>query len=104
MPRAARTIFRLCCWIGGLWLFFCVLGPWLFSLSPAWQRYDAVQEEHNIHSGAIYYTDVPVTQASEEATRKAVREGMAIRMQQRLADRKAAETGKQGAEADDKSR
>lgn len=91
MSPVTRTIFRLCCWVGGLWLFFCVLGPWLFSLSPAWQRYDAVQEEHNIHSGAIYYSDVPVTQASEEATRKAVAEGMAARMERRLQDRKAAE-------------
>lgn len=91
MSPVTRTIFRLCCWIGGLWLFFVVLGPWLFSYSPAWQRYDVVQEEHNIHSGAIYYTDVPVTQASEEATRRAVREGMAARMQRRLEDRKRAD-------------
>ncbi|WP_291357996.1 hypothetical protein [Desulfovibrio sp.] len=93
MPPATRTVFRLCCWIGVLLLFFCVIGPWLFSLSPAWQRYDAVQEEHNIHSGAIYYSDVPVTQESEEATRKAVREGMANRMQRRLEERKAAQAG-----------
>ena len=100
MTPVTRTVFRLCCWIGGLLLFFCVIGPWLFSLSPAWQRYDAVQEEHNIHSGAIYYSDVPVTQESEEATRKAVREGMANRMQRRLEERKA---GQAGGEADGKS-
>lgn len=91
MSPVARAVFRLCCWIGGLWLFFVVLGPWLFSLSPAWQRYDAVQEEHNIHSGAIYYSDVPVTQEAEEATRKAVREGMDTRMQRRLDARRNAE-------------
>ncbi|MDE5879262.1 MAG: hypothetical protein K2G99_04455 [Desulfovibrio sp.] len=95
MSPVTRTIFRLCCWIGGLVLFFCVLGPWLFSLSPAWQRYDAVQEEHDIHSGAIYYSDVPVTQASEEATRKAVREGMATRRERRLEERKAAERARE---------
>lgn len=90
MIRGSRAILRLCCWIGGLLLFFGVLGPWLFSLSPAWQRYDAVQEEHNIHSGAIYYSDVPVTQDCEEATRKAVREGMAARMQRRQESRQKA--------------
>ena len=91
MPPVLHKLFKLCCCLGALWFFFAVAGPWLFSLSPAWQRYDAVQEEYNIHSGAIYYTDVPVTQESEEATRKAVREGMATRMQRRLEDRKTAE-------------
>lgn len=91
MASATRVIFRLGCWIGGLWLFFCVLGPWLFSLSPAWQRFDAVQEEYGIHSGAIFYSDVPVTQEAAAALQHAVREGMAKRMQRRLEERKAAE-------------
>lgn len=97
MPPVLHKLFKLCCCLGVLWIFFAVAGPWLFSLSPAWQRYDAVQEEYNIHSGAIYYTDVPVTQESEEATRKAVREGMATRMQRRLEDRKSAERAHESA-------
>ena len=103
MTRATRTIFRLCCWIGGLWLFFGVIGPWLFSLSPAWQRFDAVQEEYGIHSGAIFYSDVPVTQDAAAAMREAVREGMAKRMERRLADRKAAEAQASGEKADGKN-
>ena len=91
MSPVMRPIFRLCCWIGGLLLFFCVVGPWLFSLSPAWQRFDAVQEEYGIHSGAIFYSDVPVTQDAAAAMQRAVREGMAKRMQRRLEERKAAE-------------
>lgn len=91
MARATRVLFRLGCWIGGLLLFFCVIGPWLFSLSPAWQRYDAVQEEYGINSGAIFYSDVPVTQEAAAALQQAVREGMAKRKQRRLEERKAAE-------------
>lgn len=71
-----RKLLRLGCWVAVLWLFFAVATPWLFERSPAWQRYDQVQEEHDIHSGAIYYSDVPVTLESELHVREAVREGM----------------------------
>ena len=91
MGSISRPIFRFCCWIGGLSLFFGVIGPWLFSLFPAWQRFDAVQEEYGIHSGAIFYSDVPVTQEAAANLQNAVREGMAVRMQRRLEDRQKAE-------------
>ena len=66
-------------WILALWFFFAVATPWLTSLSPAWQRFDDVQEKYDLNSGALYYTDVPITQDAEDAVRKAVREGMKAR-------------------------
>ena len=65
----------------GLWWFFAIFTPWIVSLSPTWQRYDAVQEQYGIVSGAVYYSDVPVTIAAEEHTRQAVQEGMRERGQ-----------------------
>lgn len=66
----------------GLWFFFAVLTPSLLSFSPAWQRYDAVQEEYGLDSGALYYSNVPVTQEAEKFTREAVRRGMEERRRQ----------------------
>ena len=69
-----------CLKMGGLavalWFFFAVLTPRLVALSPAWQRYDAAQEEYGLDSGALYYSNVPATQEAEEVVRRAVREGM----------------------------
>lgn len=73
-----RLLFFAGCLIG-LWLFFVQLTPRLLALSPAWQRYDAVQEQYDIDSGALYYSNVPVTEEAEKATREAVRRGMKVR-------------------------
>lgn len=56
--------------------FFAVLTPRLVALSPAWQHYDAVQEQYGLDSGALYYSDVPVTQEAADAVGRAVRAGM----------------------------
>ena len=74
---------KLGSWILGLWFFFAVVTPRLVALSPAWQHYDAVQEEFGLNSGDFYYSNVPVTQSSEEHVRWAVREGMLERQQAR---------------------
>jgi hypothetical protein len=71
-----RKVLKLGCWIVGLWLFFAVVTPWFYDRSPAWQRYYQVQEENDLHSGAVYYCDVPVTLESELHVRESVREGM----------------------------
>lgn len=71
-----RKIFQLFCWSVGLWAFFAIVTPWLYDRSPAWQRYYHVQEENDLHSGAVYYCDVPVTLESELHVRESVREGM----------------------------
>lgn len=70
---------KLAAWLAGLWLFFAVLTPWLEKYSPAWQRFYQVQEENDLHSGAVYYCDVPVTLESELHVREAVRQGMETR-------------------------
>ena len=66
-----------------LWFFFAVLSPRLTALSPTWRHFTAVQEEHGLHSGAVYYTDVPVTQEAEAHVREAVRRGMEERRAKR---------------------
>lgn len=72
----SRKVLKLALWSLGLWIFFAVLTPRMLALSTAWQRYDMVQEENSLDSGALYYTNVPVTGEAVEAVGKAVREGM----------------------------
>lgn len=73
---------RLCQWGKlialsiGLYLFFTVASPLLFTISDSWQRFIAVQDEIGVTSGALYYTDVAVTQDAEAHVREAVRLGM----------------------------
>ena len=88
MPKSLKNFCKLLAWGGGLWLFFAIITPRLLALSPAWQHYDAVQEKYGLDSGALYYSDVPVTLASEEATRAAVRAGMAERRRLAMLERK----------------
>jgi hypothetical protein len=79
MAASTRNFIKLGMYLFALWFFFAIITPFLVSLSPAWQRYDAVQEEYNLDSGAVYYTDVPITQEAAEHVGQAVREGMRIR-------------------------
>lgn len=74
-----KNIAVLAVWSIGLWFFFAVLTPIIEDHIPAWKRYNQVQEEQDLDSGALYYSNVPQTQEAEENTRRAVKEGMAIR-------------------------
>lgn len=76
MPPAVRNLLKMGSWALALWLFFAVLTPRLVALSPAWQHYDAVQEQYGLDSGALYYSDVPVTQEAADAVGRAVCAGM----------------------------
>lgn len=69
--------------IACLWIFFAVIGPYMTNSIPAWKRYNQIQEEQNLDSGALYYSNVPQTQEAAERTRKAVQEGMRIRREAR---------------------
>ncbi len=60
----------------GAYVFFNFVSPCLFSLFPAWQRFVDVQDEIGVASGALYYTDVAVTQDAEAHVREAVKLGM----------------------------
>ena len=82
---------KLVLWGGGLWVFFALVTPRLVALSPAWQQYDRVQEEHGLDSGALYYTNVPVVQSAEEAMKRAVKAGMAERRELAIAERREVE-------------
>lgn len=81
---------KLVLWGVGLWVFFAVITPRLVALSPAWQHYDRVQEENDLDSGALYYTNVPVVQSAAEAMQQAVRAGMADRRELAIAERQEA--------------
>lgn len=71
----------------GLWFFFAVLTPVIEPLIPAWQKYNRVQEEQDLDSGALYYSNVPQTADSEIGTREAVEEGMKARREARRKER-----------------
>ncbi len=79
MPKSVKNILKLLLYALGCWFFFAVFTPFLEDHIPAWKRYNQIQEEQNLDSGALYYTNVPQIQEAEEQTRRAVREGMAIR-------------------------
>lgn len=79
MSTKSANFLKLLCWAVGLWFFFAILTPIIEDHIPAWKRYNRIQEEQNLDSGALYYSNVPQTQEAEENTRHAVREGMADR-------------------------
>lgn len=79
MGKVIKSILKLLAWAVGLWFFFAILTPFLEDRIPAWKRYNEIQKEQNLDSGALYYTNVPQVQEAEENTRRAVKEGMAIR-------------------------
>jgi hypothetical protein len=65
-------------------MFICIgflmfVVPYLYSFSPTLNRYLQTLDENDIHPGAIYYTDVPLTPESELANREAVKQGIAMR-------------------------
>ncbi|WP_298032150.1 hypothetical protein [uncultured Desulfovibrio sp.] len=76
MSPVVRNLLKMGGLAVALWFFFAILTPRLVTLSSAWQRYDAAQEQYGLDSGALYYSNVPATQEAEDAVRRAVREGM----------------------------
>ena len=66
------------------WMFICIgflmfVVPYLYSFSPTLNNYLKTLDENDIHPGAIYYTDVPLTPESELANREAVKRGIELR-------------------------
>lgn len=84
MGKPLKGLFWLAVWAVGLWFFFAIFTPVLENQIPAWKRYNQIQEEQNLDSGALYYTNVPQTQEAAERTRAAVKAGMAERRQRAL--------------------
>lgn len=88
MRRPMRGLFILALWGIGLWIFFAILTPILEDQIPAWKRYNQIQEEQGLDSGALYYSNVPQTQEAEARTREAVKAGMSERRQAKMRSRK----------------
>lgn len=76
----------LLCICVGLWFFFSVITPFMEDRIPAWKRYNRIQEEQGLDSGALYYSNVPQTQEAEEAMRRAIKETMEERRKARMSD------------------
>lgn len=85
MSSHLKGLLWLAVWAAGLWFFFAIFTPVLENQIPAWKRYNQIQEEQGLDSGALYYSNVPQTQEAEERTRAAVSEGMAERRKKRQA-------------------
>lgn len=85
MPAILKKIFNLIIACLILWIFFAYIGPFFEARIPAWHRYNQIQEEQNLDSGALYYSNVPQTQEAEEKMRQAVKEGTELRRAKRQA-------------------
>lgn len=62
-----------------LWLFFGFIAPSIAQKSETLMELVRIADEKGIHTGALYYTNVPTSYESEMASRQAVRDGMALR-------------------------
>ena len=78
MNEMQRTSHRLaglgyfCAIAAALFLFFSVISPRVIvANSPALQHYGERQDFYEIHSGALYYTDLKTQQETQNAIRYA---------------------------------
>lgn len=83
MGKILANMLKICLWGLGLWFFFAIFTPFLEDRIPAWKRFNQIQEEQNLDSGALYYTNVPQVQEAEENTRRAMHESMLERRKAR---------------------
>lgn len=51
------------------WFFSCVFTPWWISYSPEHQRFLKALDDYDIPIGALYYTDVPISEDAERHVR-----------------------------------
>ena len=75
MQKILVTVF----WFLGLCAFFAVGSPYMDKIIPGWSRFNEIQEVHGVDNANLYYTDLPIIQDAEAASRAAVREGMQAR-------------------------
>ncbi len=64
---------------GILYAFLIWIGPFLSNQSEIGRAFTAVLEENDLHSGALYYTDLPMIYEAEAAVQAGVKKGMEIR-------------------------
>lgn len=80
VSSSTRRWIRFVAYGAMFWLFFCVGLPRVLSQSESWRNFRAAQEKWDLHAGAVYYTDVPVTRDTETANRAAVRQALDKRL------------------------
>lgn len=71
----------------GLLVLAVLLSDIAFKKIPVLKGYSDVVNEHDLHPGALYYTDVPVTPGSEAMVREAVKAADQNRMAARAAEK-----------------
>jgi len=72
-PHRLVGLGYFCAVAAALLLFFGVISPRVIvANSPALQRYGELQEFYEIHSGALYYTDLKTQQETQNAIRYAL--------------------------------
>lgn len=76
MGKTINNIIKICLLGLGVWFFCAIITPFLEDHIPALKQYNKIQDEQNLDSGALYYTNVPQVQEAEENTRRATREAM----------------------------
>ncbi|MDL2314120.1 hypothetical protein LJC36_03970 [Desulfovibrio sp. OttesenSCG-928-C14] len=67
-----RRLLRLGIGLLALYLIIFVLAPLPIKYFPPMRHYSEQADKYNIHPGALYYSDVPITPEAERNNRDAV--------------------------------
>jgi len=72
----ASSWIKLIAYSAATWLLLFEFLPWMFGCLPGFKHSREQQEKYDIHAGAMYYTDVPVSLESEMLNREAVQRAL----------------------------
>ena len=73
MGERIQGILKLGIAAGVLWALMYHVGPAVIAAIPAFKEYAGKAEEHNIHTGALFYNDVAQTAEGELYIRTSIR-------------------------------
>lgn len=71
-PYSYKGLVRFFLAAAALLLLFGLISPLIVSFSPALQLYGELQDFYEIHSGALYYTDLKTQHEIQSAVRSAM--------------------------------
>lgn len=73
MNQKAKGFFKLGLAVAIFWALINYICPAIIQAIPAYREYAAKADEHNIHTGALFYNDVAQTAEGELYIRNAIR-------------------------------
>ena len=73
MSDRAKGFFKLGLAAGIFWVLMSYVCPAIIAAIPAFKEYADKAEEHNIHTGALFYNDVAQTAEGELHIRNSIR-------------------------------